>query len=218
MMVNDQIFTGINELFERRSKAMPKAKVVLVGAAHTGKTSIVNRFIYSEFSPHTMPSTQPAFFQKKVNVNGEDYMLEIWDTAGQEQYHALSPMFYRDADAGIVVFDITDQLSFTKCKQWVAELRQARGNAITLVIAGNKSDLPSQRAVTLEAIAQFASSVGGESFETSAKTGENVELLFQSLVKALLKRPAGQAGGGSNARTKAAVRFDEAPKREDGCC
>jgi GTPase SAR1 family protein len=127
-------------------------------------------------------------------------------------------MFYRDADAGIVVFDLSDQASFTKGKQWVAELRQARGDGIVLAIAGNKSDLPSQRAVTLEAIAQFADSVGGQSFETSAKTGENVELLFQSLVNALRKRPPQVTGTAAATPRRPGVKFDEAPPREESCC
>lgn len=196
---------------------MQKAKVVLVGAAHTGKTSIVNRYIYGEFSPHTMPSTQPAFFQKKVHHDGSDFTLEIWDTAGQEQYHALSPMFYRDADAGIVVFDLTDSSSFTKSKQWVSELREARGDAITILVAGNKSDLPSLRTVTFESVTSFANSIGAESFETSAKTGENIDFLFQWLVKALATKPSVQ-GGDVSSRKRSGVKFDEAPPRDSSCC
>jgi small GTP-binding protein len=200
-----------------------KAKVVLVGSAHTGKTSIINRYIYGEFSPHTMPSTQPAFFQKKIHYNCVDMTLEIWDTAGQEQYHALSPMFYRDADAGIVVFDLTDQSTFSKCKQWVSELKQARGDAITLAVAGNKNDLPSIRTVNLDAMASFAGTIGAESFETSAKTGENVDLLFSSLVKALVRKA--QTGGGppdkgstGTKKLKSSVNFDELPEKQGGCC
>ena len=196
---------------------MQKAKVVLVGAAHTGKTSIVNNYIYGEFSPHTMPSTQPAFFQKKVQYNGDPFTLEIWDTAGQEQYHALSPMFYRDADAGIVVFDLTDSSSFAKSKQWVSELRQARGDSITIVVAGNKNDLPSLRTVTFESVTTFATSIGAESFETSAKTGENIELMFNSLVKVLANKVQATAAERGSKR-KTSVKFDEAPPRESNCC
>ncbi|OHT05392.1 small GTP-binding protein [Tritrichomonas foetus] len=196
---------------------MRKAKVVLVGSAHTGKTSIVNRFVYGEFSPHTTPSTQPAFFQKKVNYNGTEFTLEIWDTAGQEQYHALSPMYYRDADAGIVVFDLTDMSSFAKSKQWVSELRQARGDSITIVVAGNKSDLQSIRTVKLESISQFAQTINAESFETSAKTGENIGLLFSSLVKQLstkTKAPGEKIVG----RKRSSVRFEEKELTKRPCC
>ena len=197
---------------------MRKAKVVLVGAAHTGKTSIINRLIYEEFSPHTMPSTQPAFFQKKIFCDDGEFTLEIWDTAGQEQYHALSPMFYRDADAGIVVFDLTDSSSFTKSKQWVSELRQARGDDITIAVAGNKSDLPSKRMVKLEEMSAFASSINAESFETSAKTGENVTLLFTSLVKTLANKPQTAATERQARGRRTSVKFDEAPPRQGGCC
>jgi small GTP-binding protein len=167
-----------------------KAKVVLVGSAHTGKTSIANRYVYGEYSPHTMPSTQPAFFQKKISYMGSELILEIWDTAGQEQYRALSPMFYRDADAGIVVFDLTDANSFGKCKQWVHDLRDARGAAIIIAIAANKNDLPQLRSVSSEALLEFATTINAEPIDTSAKTGENIDLLFTSLAKELLKRGA----------------------------
>ena len=197
---------------------MKKAKVVLVGSAHTGKTSIVNRFVYGEFSPHTMPSTQPAFFQKKVNYNGEEFTLEIWDTAGQEQYHALSPMYYRDADAGIVVFDLTDTNSFTKCKQWVTELRQARGDSIVIELAGNKSDLPSIRTVQLESIQSFAQQINAASFETSAKTGENITLLFNSLVKTLSSKVGSVKEKNMMNKRKSTVRFQDAVEEKKSCC
>jgi small GTP-binding protein len=165
-----------------------KAKVVLVGAAHTGKTSIANRFVYGEFSPHTIPTIQPAFFQKTITSGGIDLILEIWDTAGQELYRSLSPLFYRDADVGIVVFDLTDASSFGKCKQWVSDLREARGLDISIVIVGNKLDMPSIRTVPTETITQFATSINVESVETSAKTGENIQLLFTSLARLILRR------------------------------
>jgi small GTP-binding protein len=164
-----------------------------------------------------MPSTQPAFFQKKIHYCGFEVTLEIWDTAGQEQYHALSPMFSRDAEVGIVVFDLTDQSTFSKCKQWVSELRQARGEAILLAVAGNKNDLPSIRTVSLDAIASFAGTIDSESFETTAKTGENIDLLFSSIVKAVVRRA--QTGGSEKAaasgikKAKSSVRFDELPGR-----
>lgn len=165
-----------------------------------------------------MPSTQPAFFQKKIFCDDGEFTLEIWDTAGQEQYHALSPMFYRDADAGIVVFDLTDSSSFTKSKQWVSELRQARGDDITIAVAGNKSDLPSKRMVKLEEMSAFASSINAESFETSAKTGENVTLLFTSLVKTLANKPQTAATERQARGRRSSVKFDEAPPRQGGCC
>lgn len=196
--------------------SMSKAKMVLVGSAHAGKTSIINKYIYGEFTPHTMPSTQPAFFQKNVYYNGTETQLEIWDTAGQEQYHALSPMFYRDAEVGLVVFDLTDSSSFSKSKQWVNELRQARGDNITIALVGNKLDLASLRTVSLEAMNQFASSIGADAFETSAKTGQNIDLVFQSVVKKLSTGSKAVMTTKTKAGHRSSVKFDEPPK-ESGC-
>ena len=196
---------------------MNKAKLVLVGAAHTGKTSIVNRFIYGDFTPHTMPSTQPAFFQKKVSYAGPETMLEIWDTAGQEQYHALSPMFYRDADGGIVVFDLTDSSSFTRSKQWVNELRQSRGDNIAIILVGNKLDLASQRVVSLKTMTEFAQSIGVQAFETSAKTGENVDMAFSHLVMKISKETKTVAQFG-NKKMRSTVKFDQPIPEKKGCC
>jgi small GTP-binding protein len=205
---------------------LAKAKVVLVGAAHTGKTAIINRFVYGDFTPHTRPNTQPALFRKKMYHVGQALTLEIWDTAGQEQYHALSPMFYRDADAGIVVCDVTDVSSFEKCRQWVNELRQARGEQIVIAVAGNKSDLASQRKVTLEQISSFASGFASTSFETSAKTGENIELLFSGIITELARRastaalaPPDPSRGNKRLKKQGSVRFDQPqPEKPSSCC
>jgi GTPase SAR1 family protein len=110
------------------ASSIRRAKVVLVGATHVGKTSIVNRFIFSDFTLGTMPTTQPAFSQKLMNHKGQAIPLEIWDTAGQERYHSISPLFYRDAEAGIIVFDITDLETFKKASNWIDGLKQECGD------------------------------------------------------------------------------------------
>ncbi|EAY05462.1 small GTP-binding protein, putative [Trichomonas vaginalis G3] len=197
---------------------MNKVKIVLVGSAHTGKTSIINRYIYGGFTPHTMPSTQPGFFQKKVQNGEGEIQVEIWDTAGQEQYHALSPMFYRDADGGIVVFDLTDSSSFAKSKQWINEIRAARGDDCTIFLVGNKSDLQSIRTVTLETMQNFAKSINVSVYETSAKTGENIELLFNSVVKQISKSAKLNANFNTQ-RMRSTVRFTQpAEEKSVKCC
>jgi small GTP-binding protein len=138
---------------------MRRAKVVLVGATHTGKTSLVNRFIFGDFTLHTVSTTQPAFSQKVVNHKGAVVSLEIWDTAGQERYHSLSPLFYRDAEAGIIVFDLTDTEIFSKASKWISELRQERGDEVMMIVVGNKVDLEARRAVDKSDGQQLAASV-----------------------------------------------------------
>ncbi|CAE7340597.1 RAB5 [Symbiodinium necroappetens] len=110
-----------------------------------------------------------------VSLNTEVVKFEIWDTAGQERYKSLVPMYYRGAAAAVIVFDITSKESFDAAKAWVTELQ----NSDTLIaLAGNKSDLEANRAVDKEAARTFADTNGLIYMETSAKTGQNVNELF----------------------------------------
>lgn len=87
---------------------------------------------------------------KKINVVGDHINLAIWDTAGQEKFHALGPIYYRSSNGAVLVYDITDEDSFQKVKSWVKELRKMLGVDICLAIIGNKIDLVKDRHVTLE--------------------------------------------------------------------
>nr|XP_046197980.1 ras-related protein Rab-21-like [Oncorhynchus gorbuscha] len=81
-------------------------------------------------------SSRRSFLTKKLNITGKRVNLAIWDTAGQERFHALGPIYYRDSNGAILVYDITDEDSFQKVKNWVKELRKMLGNEICLCIVG----------------------------------------------------------------------------------
>lgn len=83
-------------------------------------------------------------------MNSKRINLSIWDTAGQERFHALGPIYYRSSDGAILVYDITDQDSFQKVKNWVRELKKMLGTEIILTIVGNKTDLERDRQVNHE--------------------------------------------------------------------
>lgn len=175
-----------------------KVKIVFVGPSNAGKTSLIHRFVYGDFSQHCMPSTQPAFCQKMVKIQASQVQLEIWDTAGQERYHSLSPLFYRDADIGIVTFDLTDEDSFNSAKQWIDELHSNRGDGIIIGVAGNKQDLTEKRVVSFQAMQKFAQEHGVIAIETSARTGENVNMLFEDITTKFIqagKTPAKTSEG-----------------------
>lgn len=200
---------------------MRKVKVVLVGAAHTGKTSIVNQYVFGSFTLHTVSTTQPAFCQKQLTHRLQQLSLEIWDTAGQERYHALSPLFYRDAEAGIVVFDLTDADSFARAQKWINELKQARGDQIHIVIAGNKSDLVEKRVVSESEAQQLAQSIKAPYFETSAKTKDNIDALFNSICDHIVNQilSAGPPTTTQGKSIKSNISFGkEEQKKEDGGC
>ena len=168
---------------------MQKNKIVLVGTTHAGKTSIIQRYINDQFTVSTVASTQAAFFQKSIELDGKEYMLDIWDTAGQERFRSLAPVYYRDAKGAIVVFDITDANSFSKAKQWINELRNARGDQVVIFLVGNKTDLQFIRVVQTPEAMQYAKISGLTYFETSAKTGSNIDQVFTDLAIEILQKP-----------------------------
>ena len=112
-------------------------KVVLVGDTGVGKSSIATQFANNEFSEFQESTIGAAFFSKSMEIDGTSYKIDVWDTAGQERYHSLTPMYYRGAKIALIVFDITNLLSYEKMKQWADEIKNSVNN-IVITIVGNK--------------------------------------------------------------------------------
>ncbi len=118
-------------------------KVVLLGESAVGKSSLVLRFVKREFHEFQESTIGAAFLTQTVQITRFQFQnttvkFEIWDTAGQERYHSLAPMYYRGAQAALIVYDITSKESFLKAQNWVRELqRQANAN-IVIALVGNK--------------------------------------------------------------------------------
>lgn len=162
-------------------------KVVLIGEASSGKTSLVNRFIHDKFNTNSEATIGAAFLNKTLKINDQEIKLEIWDTGGSEKYRSLAPLYFRDARAAIVVFDVTNKNSFTSAADWINEFREkGQANAI-VVAAANKCDLEEERKVNKEEAVDFSFQYGLEFIkDTSALNGTNVRELFEDLAKQLL--------------------------------
>ncbi|KAF8559223.1 GTP-binding protein ypt5 [Imleria badia] len=118
-----------------------QVKLVLLGEAAVGKSSVVLRFVSNEFQPNKEPTIGAAFLTQKCRLEDRVLRYEIWDTAGQERFHSLAPMYYRNAQAAVVVYDVTKASSLEKAKSWVKELQRQANPNIVIALAGNKVDL-----------------------------------------------------------------------------
>lgn len=163
-------------------------KVVLLGEGCVGKTSVALRYVEDKFNDKHITTLQASFLNKKLNINGKRVNLAIWDTAGQEKFHALGPIYYRMSNGAILVYDITDEDTFQKVKNWVKELKKMLGSEICLAIAGNKVDLEKDRNVAIEEAEEYAKQVGAMHFHTSAKLNQNIEEMFLDLTHRMMQR------------------------------
>jgi small GTP-binding protein len=171
-------------------------KLVLLGESAVGKSSLVLRFVKGQFHEFQESTIGAAFLTQTVVLDDTTVKFEIWDTAGQERYHSLAPMYYRGAQAAIVVYDITNADTFTRAKSWVGELhRQARPD-IVIALAGNKSDLGSRRTVEYEEANAYAEEKGLLFLETSAKNANNVNEIFLAIARKLPREDSGPKAQG----------------------
>lgn len=165
-------------------------KLVLLGESAVGKSSLVLRFVKGQFLDFQESTIGAAFLTQTVCLNNDTTVkFEIWDTAGQERYHSLAPMYYRGAQAAIVVYDITNPDSFERAKSWVKELQRQGNPNIVIALAGNKLDLAPKRKIQPEEAQSYADENGILFMETSAKTPVNVNELFVAIAKKLPKTP-----------------------------
>ena len=156
-------------------------KIVLVGDAGTGKTCIISRFVNDSFQKSQMTTACPSFCTKTISYPeyNKTINLDIWDTAGQEIYRAISKLFYKGACVGILVYDITSQKSFDSIKDyWYNELKENTESNIIFNVVANKQDLYEQEQVKEEDAKEFAKSINAGFYLTSAKRNISISDLF----------------------------------------
>jgi len=159
-------------------------KVVLLGDTSVGKSSLALRFVSNEFKPYSESTIGASFMSKTISMpeSSRKIAFKIWDTAGQEKYACLAPMYYRGAAAAILVYDICKKSSFQTLQKWVEELRCNGPSDIALIVCGNKTDLAEKyRQVETSTGKIYAESIGATFFEASAKEDWNVESLFHAI-------------------------------------
>lgn len=188
-------------------------KIILIGDSGTGKTSIINA--YAHVSGDVLPTIGASNLTVEETSGGRKVCLRIWDTAGDEQYKSILPLYFRGAAVALCVFDITSQKSFDNLPDFVRLARAHCPDSAQIVVVGNKTDLEERRAVQCATAEQFSNEVNALFYhETSKSNAEQIEFLFARIADYLR-----QCGGEEEeAPEQTAVDVGGGAQRESKCC
>ena len=163
-------------------------KVLIIGDAGVGKSSVLTRFVENAFSSETTATIGIDFNSRHIVVDGSVCKLEIWDTAGQERFSTMTASYYRNAQGALLVYDVGRYESFANVKKWLERARLLGGEHIEAILVGNKSDLTSAaRQVSHEQGQQLATELGLPFVEASAKQGSCVDMVFTHMAQNIKK-------------------------------
>jgi small GTP-binding protein len=205
MQISDPFISFLMEAPEDQDDSHA-LKFVLAGTAGAGKTSLLFSLIHGRFIEGFHTTVGPAVSDWTGTVNDRQYEVKVWDTAGQERYRALTPVYFREASAGIIVFDATEPDASESLRQWVDLFRGSALDSAPVMIAANKIDLVDDVERVVVFGQELRRELGVEFSMVSAKNGNGVAEMFEGLLGRVVVRP-------SETHT---IRLDR-PARETGC-
>ena len=189
-----------------------KCQLLIIGDSTVGKTSILSKYASKTFNENYLATVGLDFFTKDETIDNKIIRIKIWDTAGQERYKALTKCFFQKAQGVMVVFDVTNQKSFDDLKFWLDSIKTHiyDDDYVPIVIIGNKIDLQ-KRVVQKKDANEFAEQHHYHYYETSAKTGDGIDMAIRELVKNVMNN-----GGKKNGRENLRISLNK--KKSGKCC
>jgi small GTP-binding protein len=164
-----------------------RPRVVLIGDSSVGKTSILSRLIDHRFDKEESATIGATYQLYHSTFEGRTIELQIWDTAGEERFRALGPIYYRNAWGAIAVFDVTNRASFQNLDAWIDLFHDTAGDETLVVLAANKIDDVARDVSLKDALAYAENQF--KVYETSALTGDGIQKLFDELSRDLAQSP-----------------------------
>ena len=163
-------------------------KVLLLGDTTVGKTCFLMKYTDKTFQDIHMATIGLDYRLKTMKLkSGKNIKLQIWDTAGQDRFRAITKNYYKGSHGIILIYDVTNLQTFENVKTWVSQIREEASNNVVIYIAANKIDMEAERKVTKEEGEKLAKEKNMMFYECSAKNGENVQCAIEELAKKLLK-------------------------------
>jgi len=194
-------------------------KLLLIGDSGVGKSCLLLRFADDTYTESYISTIGVDFKIRTIELEGKTVKLQIWDTAGQERFRTITSSYYRGAHGIIVVYDVTDNDTFTNVKQWLQEIDRYASEGVNKLLVGNKSDLTSKKVVEYSVAKEFADQLKIPFLETSAKTSLNVEQAFLTMAKEIKDRMGSTstpAGGSKSTTVTPGQSVQQA--QSAGCC
>ena len=192
--------------------------LMLLGDGQVGKTSLILRLTGNEFNDSQLTTVGKESYIQQVNLHGYDLKMKIWDTAGQERFKSMSVQVIKNSDAVILVYAINDLNSFKALDQWLSKLNETTDiSKKPIIIVGNKCDIEdSQRQISIEEGKNYAESKGYHFYETSAKSGQNINEAFNDIFEQLYQNFEGEITG--KKQVNAGIQINKQNKKKKSCC
>ena len=163
-------------------------KYIIIGDAAVGKSNILLRYAHGQFKDEYQLTIGVEFGAKNIKIKDKIYRIQIWDTAGQENFRSITRAYYKNSVCALVVYDITNKESFSNISSWIEDCKNQSPKSIFMVLVGNKSDLNDKREVSYDDGKDLAEKNNMLFFETSAKNGDNIEDIFYSSATEIAKK------------------------------
>ena len=195
-----------------------KCQLLIIGDSTVGKTSILTQFVDGTFDSNYLATVGLDNFTKDEIIDDKTIRVKIWDTAGQERYKSLTKNFFRNAEGVMLVYDVTNLETFENLKFWLQSIKNNMTSdicEIPLIVIGNKIDID-EREVKTEEASNFCKEQGYSYFETSAKTGENIDKTIKFLVKKVIDVKEGKNENEDNNEKIKIEKNDSNKKNDEG--
>ena len=166
----------------------PLYKILLLGDSTVGKTCFLLRYVDDSFLDLHMATIGLDYRLKTLILEEQKIVkVQLWDTAGQDKFRAITRNYYKGASGIILIFDVTNVKSYENIKKWINEIKEEISEKVAIVLIGNKIDNVQERKISKEQGDKLASEIGVKFFETSAKTGEGINESVFFLVKKIFE-------------------------------
>ena len=177
--------SNIDNFSNSKAEYSYSVKFIIVGDSSVGKSNILLRFSRNVFDPGHQATLGIEFANKHLEYNNTDYLVQVWDTAGQENFRSVTRAYYKASAVAMVVYDISSEESFQHIQSWIKDCKDLAPKTVQLVLIGNKSDLEEERAIQKERGEELARENNMLFFETSALNGKGIEEAFKRSIEAV---------------------------------